>query len=99
MMELGPECVLCAQPQPEVVELVDIFRPEAGRVGTQVHECRGPVRRYDLEREGMPGFRKPLPGEADPASQLIRTHTRRNTRYQPRYLQLICRLDQGIKRV
>ena len=55
VMELRAEIFLRAQTQPDVVQAIDIFRPEAGRVGTEVDVGGWPVGADDFEEKGCRG--------------------------------------------
>src|ERR1035441_10923932 len=72
MMQLGSEVRL--ELEPEVVRAVEVFGPEAGRMGAEVDVDGGAVGGDDFEREGMAGFGQTLPGEADAAGGVLGNH-------------------------
>src|SRR6266513_1451321 len=53
MMQFGAKII--AEFQPNIVDQVDIFRPEARRMGTEVHKNGWPAGRDDFQRERMAG--------------------------------------------
>ena len=73
MMELGAEVLL--ELEPKVVDAVEVFGPEAGRMGAQVDVNGRTVGGDDFEREGMARFGQFLPGEPDAARQFCLLYT------------------------
>src|SRR5438552_2157820 len=70
MMELRAERAL-AQRQPQLVQTVQIFRPEPRRMRAQIDEERWPPRRDHLQRERRPWNRQALPRTSDTARQFL----------------------------
>ena len=55
MVKVGTQAQTLREFEPDVVDAVDVFGPEARRMGAEVDEFRGPVRLDDFEGEGVFG--------------------------------------------
>src|ERR1022692_4498694 len=95
MMQLGSEVRL--ELEPEVVRAVEVFGPEAGRMGAEVDVDGGAVGGDDFEREGMAGFGQTLPGEADAAGEFLGIHLGGNAGDEAGGLEFGGGLDHGVE--
>ena len=97
VVEPGSDPGLRAQPQPDAMQPVDVFRPKPRRMRSEIYVDRRAIRIGDFERKCMARLGKIFPGEADAAGQFFRRHAGGHADDQLRHLEARCSLNHCVK--
>src|SRR5690242_7332600 len=76
MMEPRPKLAGLTEREPDLVQQVDVFRPQARGMRAEIDIDRRPVRTDHFERERVAGLGRLFPRRADAVRQLVGFHAR-----------------------